>query len=301
VRSSFRIGPGAGVMEAGWQAPARQLQSGGQLRDLSQPRGQTVETLDRGKPPRPALFVDCPHEPREGQLAGNVAHPIPEPGPKPNAVRPREGDGRDANVEVHREGGGDVDEGQPQIFGHRPTRLLDLIDNEGIDAFIADRGRRVPQDHLRLHHDSANPAAQRGESFELAAFLVARAERAEGEVVLADLAEPQPSGPDGRLQVGHLEVDHVVPSRLQSPDQRGQRIEVGRRGETQDAYSTIHDDSSLLDCSVENDAYDGFRLTSRSVHSLQLSLLPANGLSKAPERDSPGLPVTSPARPAPRS
>src|SRR5262245_46375532 len=103
------------------------------------------------------------------------------------------------------------------MFGHRPTRLLDLIDDEGMDAFIADRGRRVPEDHLRLHHHSANTAAERGESFKLAAFLVARAERAQGEVALTDLAEPQPSGPDGRLQVGHLEVDHVVPSRLQSP------------------------------------------------------------------------------------
>jgi hypothetical protein len=53
---------------------------------------------------------------------------------------------------------------------------------------------------------------QRGESFELPAFLVARAERTEGEVVLTDLVEPQPSGPDGRLQIGHLEVDHVVAS-----------------------------------------------------------------------------------------
>src|SRR6516225_8097346 len=94
-----------------------------------------------------------------------------------------------------------------------------------------------------------------------------RAERTEGEVVLTDLAEPQPSGPDGRLQVGHLEVDHVVASRLQSPAQRGQRIEVARRGETQDAYSTVHDDSSLLDCSMESDAHDGFRMPSRSVRS----------------------------------
>ena len=157
-------------------------------------------------------------------------------------MRPGESDGRDADVEVHREGGGNVDEWQSQMFGHRPTRRLDLIDDEGIDALIADRGRRVPQDHLRLHHDPANPAAQRGESFELAAFRVGRAERAEGEVVLADLAEPQPSGPDGSLQVGHLEVDHVVASRLQSPAQRGERIEVARRGETQDADSTAHDD-----------------------------------------------------------
>jgi hypothetical protein len=60
------------------------------------------------------------------------------------------------------------------------TQILSVI----VDALIADRGRRVPHDHLRLHHDCANPAAQRGESFELAAFLVARAERTEGEVVL---------------------------------------------------------------------------------------------------------------------
>src|SRR5262245_59651963 len=137
---------------------------------------------------------------------------MPQSGPKHYAVSPGEGDGRHANVEVHREGGGDVDVWQSQMFGYRPTRLLDLIDNEGIDAFIADRGRRVPQDHLRFHHHSANPAAQRGESFELAAFLVPRTERTEGEVVLTDLPEPQPCGPEGRFQVGHLEVDHVVTS-----------------------------------------------------------------------------------------
>jgi hypothetical protein len=39
-----------------------------------------------------------------------------------------------------------------------------------------------------------------------------RAERTEGEIVAADLAEPQPGGPDGRLQVVHLEEDHVVAS-----------------------------------------------------------------------------------------
>src|SRR5262249_59254446 len=121
-RSTFRIGPGAGVMEAGWQAPARQLQSSGQLRDLSQRGGQTIETVDWGKPPRPALFVDCPHERREGQLAGSVAHPIPESGPKAYAVRPGEGDGRDADVEVDRQGGGEVDEWKSQILGTSPTR-----------------------------------------------------------------------------------------------------------------------------------------------------------------------------------
>jgi hypothetical protein len=98
------------------------------------------------------------------------------------------------------------------MFGYRSTRLLDLIDNEGIHALIADRGRRFAQNHLRLHYHSVNPAAQRGESFELAAFLVARAERSEGEVTFTDLSEPQPSGPDGRFQVGHLEVDHVMAS-----------------------------------------------------------------------------------------
>src|SRR5262249_28812502 len=159
-RSSVRIGPGAGVMETRWQAPAWQLQSGGQLRDLSECGVQTIETVDRGKPPRPALFVDCLHEPPEGYLGGSVAYPIPKSdprGPKACAVRPGEADGRGANVEVHREGGGDVDEWQSQMFGHRPTRLLDLINNEGIDAFIADRARRVPQDHLRLGDHSANP------------------------------------------------------------------------------------------------------------------------------------------------
>src|SRR5262249_14287991 len=67
-RSTFCIGPGAGVMEGGWQAPARQLQGGRKLRDLSQPREQIIKTLDGAKPPRSALFVDCAYEPREGQL-----------------------------------------------------------------------------------------------------------------------------------------------------------------------------------------------------------------------------------------
>src|SRR5262249_10312332 len=118
----------------------------------------------------------------------------------------------DANIEVHREGGGDVDVWQSQMFGYCPTRRLDLIDNEGLDAFIADRGRRVAQDHLRLHRHSANPAAQRGESFKPAAFLVTRAERTEGEVVLTDLVESQPGGSDGRCQISHLEVNHLVAS-----------------------------------------------------------------------------------------
>src|SRR5262249_37520725 len=110
------------------------------------------------------MLVDCPHDPREGLLAGIVTHPIPKSGPEPKAVSPGEGNGGDAKVEVNWKGGRDFDEWQCQMFGHRPTRRLDLIDHEGIDPLIADRGRRVPQDHLRLPHDSANPAAQCGES-----------------------------------------------------------------------------------------------------------------------------------------
>ena len=152
-------------------------------------------------------------------------------------MRPREVDGWDAGVEVHWQGGRDADEWQSQMFGHGPARRLDLIDNEGIDALIADRGRGVPEEHLRLPLDSANPAPQRGEALELATSS-SRAERAEGEVLPADLAELQPRGPDRPLEVGDLEVDHVMASRLQPPPQGRERIEVARRGETQDAYST---------------------------------------------------------------
>src|SRR5262249_12821331 len=103
-------------MEAGWQVPARQLQSKGQLRDLSQRGVQTVETVNRGKPPRPALVIDCLNEPEEGDLRGSVAYPIPQSGPTACAVKPRKADGWGVDVEVDREGGGDIDEWQSQIF-----------------------------------------------------------------------------------------------------------------------------------------------------------------------------------------
>src|SRR5262249_17512668 len=207
-------------MEAGRQAPARQLQSGRQLRALSQLREQTVESLDRGEPPRPALLVDRPHDPREDPRAGLVAHPIPESGPKSDAVGPREGDGRDAGVEVHREGGRNTDERQPQMFGHGPTRRLDLIDDEGIHTLIADCGRGVPEEHYRLQSDPAKPAPQGSEALELTDLLIPRAERAEGKVFPADLAEPQARRPDRRLEVGHLEVDHFMAPSLEPPPYR---------------------------------------------------------------------------------
>jgi hypothetical protein len=62
------------------------------------------------------------------------------------------------------------------MFGNGSPRRLDLIDNKGINALIADRGRCVPEEHLRLTNNPANCASQRGESLELSNFLVARAE-----------------------------------------------------------------------------------------------------------------------------
>ena len=93
--------------------------------------------------------------------------------------------------------------------------------------------------------DSAKHAPQGGEALELAELLIPRAERAGGEVFPADLAEPQARRPDRRLEVGHLEVDHFMAPRLEPPPQGRERIEVSRRGETQDA-DTTHGSSSLV-------------------------------------------------------
>src|SRR5262249_44807387 len=137
---------------------------------------------DGAKPPSPALLIDCSYNWGEDQLANLVADRIPETSPRPETVRPWDVDWRGFGIEVHREGGRDADEWQAQMFSHRPAGWLNLVDDESVDALIADRGRRVPKEHLRLHHDSANAAAQGSESFELAKFLVARAERADGKV-----------------------------------------------------------------------------------------------------------------------
>jgi hypothetical protein len=57
---------------------------------------------------------------------------------------------------------------------------------------------------------TAKPAPQGSEARELTDFLIPRAERPEGKVFPADLAEPQAGRPDRRLKVGHLEVDHFM-------------------------------------------------------------------------------------------
>ena len=253
-RPPRRVRPGAGVVEVGRQAAARQLQGGGQLRDLGQPREQRVEVPGRGQPPGPALPVDRPQDPREDPLAGRVAHPVPEPGPDAGAVGPREVDGRDAGVEVDRQGGRHADERQAQVLGHGPARHLDLVDDEGIDALVADRGRGVPEEHHRLPSDSAKRAPQGGEALELTELLIPRAERAGGEVLPADLAELQARRPDRPLEVGDLEVDHFMAPRLEPPPQGRERIVVTRRGETQDA-----------------DAMHGSILLSDSDHGLWIS------------------------------
>ena len=150
---------------------------------------------------------------------------------------PREVDGRDAGVEVDRQGGRHADERQAQVFGHGPARHLDLVDDEGIDALVADRGRGVPEEHHRLPFDSAKPAPQGGEALELTELLIPRGSR-RGEIFPADLAELQARRPDRPLEVGDLEVDHLMAPRLEPPPQGRERIEVTRRGETQDADPT---------------------------------------------------------------
>src|SRR5262249_47979993 len=74
-----------------------------------------------------------------------------------------------------------------------------------------------------------------GDALELPDLLVPRAERAGGEVVPADLAEPQARRADRPLQVGDLEEDHFVAPRLEPPPQGREGVVVARRGETQAA------------------------------------------------------------------
>ena len=85
---------------------------------------------------------------------------------------PREDGGRDADVEVDRQGGRHADERQAQVFGDGPARHLDLINDEGIDARVADRGRSVPEEHHRLLSDSAKAAPHGGEALEPAELLI---------------------------------------------------------------------------------------------------------------------------------
>jgi hypothetical protein len=141
-------------------------------------------------------------------------------------------------VGIDRQGDRRADEWQAQVFGHGSARHLDLVDDEGIDALVANRGRSVPEKHLRLPFDCAKSTPQGGEALEFSKFLIARAERTGGKVFLADLAEPQSRCPDWPLDVGDLEVDHFMPPRLEPPPQSRQRIEVPRRGKTQDADTT---------------------------------------------------------------
>src|SRR5262249_44264361 len=189
------------------------------------------------QPPDPALLVDRPPDPREDPLGDRVPEPVPEPGPDAGAVGPRQGDGRDAGVEVDRQGGCRADERQAPGLGHRPARHLDLIDDEGVDALVADRGRGVPEEHHSLPFDAAKPAPQGSEALQLADFLIPHAERAGGEVFPADLPELQAGRPDRPLEVGDLEVDYFMAPQLEAPPQGRERIVVARRRETQDADS----------------------------------------------------------------
>jgi hypothetical protein len=140
--------------------------------------------------------------------------------------------------EVDRQGGRHADERQTQVLGDGPARHLDLINDEGIDARVADRGRSVPEEHHRLLSDSAQRAPHGGEALEPAELLIPRPEGAEGEVLPADLAELQARRPDRSLEVGDLEVDHFMAPWLEPPPQGRERIVVARRRITQDADPT---------------------------------------------------------------
>jgi hypothetical protein len=121
------------------------------------------------------------------------------------------------------------------VLGHGTARHLNLVNQEGIDALVADHGRGIPEEHLRVQLDSAKRAPQGGGALELSELLIPRPEGAGGEVFPADLAELQACRPDRPLKVGNLEVDHFMAPRLEPPPKGRERIEVPRRGETQDA------------------------------------------------------------------
>jgi len=175
---------------------------------------------------------------------------------------PREDEGRNAGVGVDWQGEGRADERQAKVFGHGSAPELDLVDDEGIDSLIADRGRGVPEEHHRLHFDSAKHGSQGGEAIELAELLISRAEGAQGEIIAANLPEPQACRPDRLLEVGDLEVDDFMAPRLEPPPQCRERIEVSRRGKTQDA-DTTHGSSSLVIFVLVPFIFDSCRLIDR--------------------------------------
>src|SRR5262249_37944467 len=90
-----------------------------------------------------------------------------------------------------------------------------------------------------LQSNPAKSAPQGSEAREFTDFLIPRAERAGREIFPTNLAELQSRRTDRALDVGDLEVDHFVAPRLEPPSQGRERIEVTRRGETQDANTTL--------------------------------------------------------------
>src|SRR5262249_56176702 len=105
-------------------------------------------------------------------------------------------------------------------------------------AVVGGGGRGVREGNRRLALGAGQAAAEGSEAFELTALFIPRAEGAGGEVFPADLAELQARRPDRPLEVGDLEVDHFMAPCLEPPPQGRERVEVTRRGETQDADTT---------------------------------------------------------------
>src|SRR5262249_49426651 len=119
-----------------------------------------------------------------------------------------------------------------------PTGHLDLIDDEGIDALGADRTRRVAKEHLGALGEALDRHPQGGPPLEPTHFLVARANRTEGEVFSTDLAKLQPRSADRLFEIGDLEANHFVAARLQPSTQSREWVVVPRGSEIQDTNAT---------------------------------------------------------------
>ena len=136
--------------------------------------------------------------------------------------------------------------GRPRCSATVPPAELDLVDDEGIDALVADRGRGVPEEHHRLHvrfREVRDRRAARPSSWPSSSF---RARREPGGKSSRPIwRNSQARRPDRLLEVGDLEVDHFMAPRLEPPPQGRERIVVSRRGKTQDA-DTTHGSSSLV-------------------------------------------------------
>src|SRR5262249_13222136 len=155
-----------------------------------------------------------------------VPRPVPQPRGVTGSVRPREVEGRDTGVEIERQRSRGANEWQAEMFRHGPASQLALIDDEGIDALVVDRGRGVPKNHRRAQDHTANGASEAGDTPECAQLRVEPSDRPRRETLPADLVVFQARGPHRPLEVGDLEVDDFVSPRLEPPPKGRDRMEV---------------------------------------------------------------------------